>query len=169
LRRFQVEIGGNSLKKLYRFKDFELELISEKNVEWYETRVLNGLIFENQNHQSIDKKRITKIYLEKLSQGKVFKYYILSGSKILGIVSLSYKDNEIELGYYLEKEYRGLGVMSNTLREIINFLDDGRDIVSYTQKSNQASKKLLEKLDFYPTYINDNIKYYYSARRSSEV
>lgn len=152
------------MKKVYKFKNYELTLIEKKNIDWYKSGVLSTSIFENQKHDGLDGKKIIDVYLEKLLERKVFKYYIMSDDEVLGIVSVSFRHNEIELGYYLDKEHRGRGIMSYILRELILVLDDGRVIVSYTEKDNEASKRILESLDFYPRFENDKLKYYYGER-----
>ena len=74
-----------------------------------------------------------------------------------------------EVGYDLDPEFHGKGIMSEALKAVIDFgfnRDGFETIKAYTDYRNIPSKKLLKQHGFIPSYIykdpdnQDNIMYY---------
>ncbi len=122
-------------------------------------------LFEIRNSEFVLKYNcMKKLTMEQL-QEQVMKdmeskdiYYIVlkESGKVIGMVgidpdTLRYGVNALCISYYLGEQYAAKGYMTEALREMIRYVFEERlvDVLSVRAfKSNEASKKLIEKLGF---------------------
>lgn len=112
-------------------------------------------------HESLTQ---TLDYIENINQGIDNNEWIfwsisdISNNSIIGYISIwnfNKDENEAEIGYALFPEYRGDGLMSEALQEILNFgfkVLNLKRIKAYTSIENKKSIALLYKVKF--KYLN---------------
>lgn len=70
----------------------------------------------------------------------------------IAIWNINYDKNYAELGYELFPEFQNQGIMKNAITAILEYsfnVLSFKTIEAFTDKENQNSRKLLEKLGFY--------------------
>lgn len=82
-----------------------------------------------------------------LVDGSVIKKVILAGGKVAGNVLSFERDGRREVGYWLGREYWGLGIASEALRRFLHH-DPSRPLHAVVARHNAASLRVLEKCGF---------------------
>lgn len=74
------------------------------------------------------------------------------GDSVIGCISVVKMDKEIELGYWLGKEFWGQGIASEAIGLIVNYaadvMEEVRTIYAHVFTTNLGSIRALEKNDF---------------------
>ena len=102
---------------------------------------------------------IQEIYLKRPLDGIPVGYAIIYDDKMVGMVdyhTYNKKDNSAEIGYFLNYDYWGLGIMTKSLKKAIEIgfshLELDKIIIG-TETTNERSLELIKRL---------NLKYEYS-------
>ncbi len=102
---------------------------------------------------------IQEIYLKRPLDGIPVGYAIIYDDKMIGMVdyhTYNKKDNSAEIGYFLNYDYWGLGIMTKSLKKAIEIgfshLELDKIIIG-TETTNERSLELIKRL---------NLKYEYS-------
>ena len=76
-----------------------------------------------------------------------FTNTILMNEQVAGNIESWETDGEREVGYWIGKEFWGLGIATSALSELLNILPI-RPLFAHVAKSNVGSRKVLEKCGF---------------------
>ena len=86
---------------------------------------------------------------------KVFAFAIVYNNKCVGSVGVFRQENihskTAELGYYIAEEYWGMGLMTQAVKEICDYVFDNSDVIRIYAEPfmhNIASQRVLEKNGF---------------------
>ena len=93
--------------------------------------------------------------IQKADENDVFVFAVVADGKVVGNVGVERQKNvhrlTAELGYYLDEEYWGKGIMTEAVKELCAYVFDVSDIVrifAVTYADNVASCRVLEKAGF---------------------
>lgn len=151
------------MKDVITIDKYILKIITEGNLNILGKLIDTGELFESQKIEGINKMNVIKTYLDKKSEGKVRKYYIEESSEVIGLVSIcEYRHREYELGYFLNKDHRGRGLMKLILKGLIDYIGRDYTYFCYTEKDNIQSVKTLKALGFNMYDYNNKIKAIYN-------
>jgi len=145
-----------------------LRRIEPKDLEdLFEMRTESGLIEFTDN--VLDKTREeTKIYMEKMHQGVTDGEFIIwamehkETGKVIGTISIwniRWEEMTAELGYGMNSSYQKRGYMQEALRMITDYVFEKMNlqvIEAYTEEKNSSSRRLLERLHFRETGMEDD-------------
>lgn len=88
-------------------------------------------------------------------ENNVFAFAVTVNSSVVGSIGAFRQDNihsrTAELGYYLAEEYWGQGIMTEAVKQIINYIFDHTDIIRIFAEPfrfNLGSCRVLEKAGF---------------------
>lgn len=141
--------------------------IKLKTISFSDTASLYSLILKNKDYigkwipiikdvrsQEDEKKEIRK-WLKKERQGESFHFGIWYNNELVGMVSLEYIHNvnkNAELGYWLSKDFQGLGIATDSCRFLIDFAFKKlklHRIEVYCAKENKKSCNIPTRLGFH--------------------
>lgn len=93
--------------------------------------------------------------IQKADENDVFVFAVVADGKVVGNVGVERQKNvhrlTAELGYYLDEECWGKGIMTEAVKELCAYVFDVSDIVrifAVTYADNVASCRVLEKAGF---------------------
>lgn len=95
--------------------------------------------------------KTTKIFIEEASINKFVMLVIINNGKIIGQVSLQNNKENVEIGYWIGKDYINNGFMTETVSIIIDYIWNETSfdkILIICDKKNIASRRIPEKLNF---------------------
>lgn len=123
--------------ELVRKNSFNTEKIKyEKHVEWFKI---------------------------KLSSHDSYMYILCNKKQDVGIIRVELEGKKGIISYSLNKKYRGLGLSLKMLflleHKIIEQNVEIDELIGFVKKSNLASQKVFEKLNYIKNIENDYIKY----------
>lgn len=115
-------------------------------------------------HESINTtKAIVSLWLKRYDNDYFFQWGIeyKENGRLIGTISLfDYKNDSLELGYCLEKNYWNQGIMSEACMKVIRFAFEDVNVKYLRAKhidQNIASQKVLEKCGF--KYVRTTVEY----------
>ena len=101
---------------------------------------------------------INEIYLKRPENGLPIGYGIIYDDKLIGVCdyhTYNPNDNSIEIGYFLNPDYWGLGIMTKVLKKVIdvafNYLECDKVIIGsdiYNERSLNLIKRLNLKYEY---------------------
>lgn len=95
--------------------------------------------------------KTTKIFIEEALINKFVMLVIINNGKIIGQVSLQNNKVNVEIGYWIGKDYINKGFMTETVSLIIDYICSETSfdkILIVCDDKNIASKRIPEKLNF---------------------
>jgi len=93
----------------------------------------------------------TLLYIINLRNEKYWYAIVDDNDQVIGSISLVNKDDGMELGYWISKEYRGQHIVSNFAKKLIEFAFEKLNIETIYCgyfEGNDSSKLLQEKIGF---------------------
>lgn len=98
-------------------------------------------------------------WIAKCGQDKKSLHFTIHRDRLIGVVSVGYVDGQYNLGYWLDEQAWGEGLMSEAARAVVShaFRQTGaEEILSGAYVDNPASKAILDKLGFEPSHQVDD-------------
>lgn len=139
---------------------FTLRPVEESDAEDYVQNVQDELIFRYirvipEPYELKDAKSFIEDCKEKWRKSESFQFGVVISGEVVGSIGLKMRGEEedelAELGYWIGREYRGEGVMSEAVELLLDFGFSElslHKIMARVYEENMPSRKLLEKLGF---------------------
>jgi RimJ/RimL family protein N-acetyltransferase len=143
----------NEMEKALRLK------VTDKNIGLREKNVFKIRLNDVKNNN------------EKYMWYTTWMVILKSENRIIGHIMLKgypNKKGEVNIGYYIQEQYRGNGYMNETVKNLISWIflnSDVEYIVADTLKSNMISQNLLKKIGM-KIYKEDDECFWWRLKKS---
>ncbi|MBK3493661.1 GNAT family N-acetyltransferase [Viridibacillus sp. YIM B01967] len=148
---FTVKVDDDlKLKLLQEYDAAELFAVTKSSAvslrEW--------LPFIDSNESIADTQQFIRVSLKQFSNNDGFQAAIVFKEKIVGVIGfhqINWQNKSTSLGYWLSKDYEGLGIMTKSVRALINhaFLDLQLNRIEIRAAvENKRSRAIPERLGF---------------------
>ncbi|AGR42195.1 GNAT family N-acetyltransferase [Spiroplasma diminutum] len=134
-----------------------IQIEDAKDIFEYSSDLENTKYVDFITHKSLDetKEIITKIFIDDF-EGK-YGIVLKENNKLIGIIEARLKENLVDLGWIINKNYWNKGYCTEAAKEIIELYRQKFNINIFTasfKEGNESSRKVMEKLGF--TYKNES-------------
>lgn len=90
----------------------------------------------------------------------VMYYVVVDGTDVIGLIQLSSYSDHVRAGYWLYEPYRGRGIMTTALTELLSTVT--RRVVVTVELHNDKSSRLMERIGFNHAKTDETYLYYES-------